>query len=90
MISIQVQTDLVVKLKRDRDFEEDNAYKWFTVYATGTLENKFSDFRVTGICEYEKNKFDKKTSLSKDFLPYISNDDLDVYAANFLKFYLNI
>ena len=84
---IQIQSDIILKFGKDRDYDEDTVYKWVTVYATTSLKNEFKDFKITDVCEYESKTFSKWKSLSRGFIPCIYNDDLDTYAEKFLKEY---
>lgn len=86
--TIQAQIDLILKYGEKRDFNEETAYLWLTIHASATMSQAFQDFKILSVTEYEQNKFSRDTSLSKGFIPYISNDDLESYAEKFLsKFY---
>lgn len=82
-----MQTDVILRGKGRRDYEEDLVNPWFTVVLSGILHNGLSNVKVLGVGDYSKERFDKEDTLTKYLVPYVYAKDLDEHATEFLEKY---
>ena len=82
-----VQTDVILRGKGHRDYEEDMVTPWFTVAFSGILHNGLSNVRILGVDDYSRERFDKEDALTKYLVPYVYAKDLDEHATKFLEKY---
>lgn len=82
-----VQTDIVVKGRTRRDYEEDIVSAWFAVSFTGILRGGLTMVTITAVEDYTKEKFCKEDTLTKFLVPYVYAKDLDSHAEKFLQKY---
>lgn len=82
-----VQTDIVVKGRTRRDYEEDMASAWFAVSFTGILRCGLTMVTITSVEDYTQERFNKEDALTKFLVPYIYAKDLDLHAEKSLKKY---
>lgn len=82
-----VQTDVILRGKGHRDYEEDMVTPWFTVAFSGILHNGLSNVRILGVDDYSRERFDKEDALTKYLVPYVYAKDLDEHATRFLEKY---
>lgn len=61
---------------------------WLSVTFTAVLHNGLHGFYITEIRDYDSSrKSNTHDALTTNLIPYISSDDLDIYAERFLKKY---
>lgn len=82
-----IQTDIIVKGRSRRDYEEDVVYPWFSISFTGILRCGLNMVTITSVGEYSKERFSKEDALSQYLIPYVYSKDLDAHAEKFLKKY---
>ena len=82
-----VQTDVILRGRDHRDYEEDMVTPWFTVAFSGILHNGLSNVRILGVDDYSRERFDKEDALTKYLVPYVYAKDLDEHATRFLEKY---
>lgn len=82
-----VMTEIAVRGRGRKDYEEDSDELWLSVGFTGRLSNGLSNVNIVSVDEYSKEKFVKEEWLSHLLVPYISADQLDDYAEAFLRKY---
>ena len=70
-----VQTDVILRGKGRRDYEEDMVSPWFTVAFSGILHNGLSNVSILGVEDYSREKFDKEDALTKYLVPYVYAKD---------------
>ncbi len=79
-----VRADFILKGDRFNDYETDTLYRKFTVTGTGILNNGISKFYISDVEEYINQAYQYKHALSAFAIPYISTDDLEYRAEEFL------
>ena len=64
-----IQTDIIVKGRSRRDYEEDVVYPWFSISFTGILRCGLNMVTITSVGEYSKERFSKEDALSQYLIP---------------------
>lgn len=82
-----VQTDVIVKGRSKRDYEDDSVCPWFSISFTGILRGGLSMVTITSVDDYRKEHFVKEDALSRYLIPYMYSQDLEAHAEKFLKKY---
>ena len=59
-----IQTDIIVKGRSRRDYEEDVVYPWFSISFTGILRCGLNMVTITSVGEYSKERFSKEDAFS--------------------------
>lgn len=72
--------------KRKNDIETDTKTLYLQLKVSATFDNGFKNIIVESVDAYDnKAKFIMEESRASNFLPYISNENIDLFATEFLK-----
>ena len=81
--SVDATVDITGRTKYGRD--TDSVVKTFNVFFKGLLENGLHHVTVTDVTTYDKNTYNRDTSLSQNLVSYLYEEDVERYADDFLK-----
>ena len=82
---LRVRADFLLKGDKSFDCEYDSLYHRFVVTCNASFSNGLSDFKVINVEEHITQEYEYKKGLSDFSIPYITQNDLEKRATDFLK-----